>query len=145
MNKIVLTMAAGAAGVLAIGGAGLYAGALATTTPGGVGSGAVALQASCASAATITPDAAVWVAGEQKWKYPTATVTYTANSTCVDQEATVNVYAADDGVALNTAAVHAITPDENTAGSFQVTFDGTGVDAAIVAADYKYGLVIQSA
>ncbi len=122
----------------------VYAGVLTTTTPGDVGAGMVAFQASCASTAVINPDTAVWIAAEETWKYPTATVTYTANSNCENQEATVNVYADADGTALNTAAVKTITSGEVAALKFVVTFAGTGVDAAIVSADYKYGLVIQS-
>ncbi len=150
-------IAAGAAGVLAIGGAGLYAGALGTQTFGTAGAGAVALQASCASAAVINPDTAVWDETEQLWMYRTATVTYTTavNQACVGQNASVNVYDIGDGTELNIADVKPILAAEGLPGpganSFVVTFgvstDGStepGVDAALVATAYNYGLVIQT-
>ncbi len=152
-------IAAGAAGVLAIGGAGLYAGVLTTASDGDVGAGSVGLQASCASAAVIDPDEAVWDTVEQSWMYRTATVTYTtaADQACVGQVASVNVYDVLDGSELNVADPKVILEAEGLPGpganSFVVTFgistDGEtsepGIDAAIVAGDYRYGLVIQTA
>ncbi len=145
-------IAAGAAGVLAIGGAGLYAGVLTTTASGTAGAGSIELQASCASTALLNPSVAVWVPEDQEWKYLTATVTLNAGSTCANQQASVNLYDNTNGVALNTATPKVISGAENTAGVFTVTFgtsdDGVstlpGVDAALIADDYNYGLVIQT-
>ncbi len=145
-------MAVGAAAVLAIGGAGLYAGALATSSTGSAGAGSIELQSSCASTANIDPSEAVWVPADQEWKYLTATVTLNNGSTCEDQEASVNLYATFDGEELNTATVKVISETENTAGEFTVTFGVStdensvepGINAALTAGSYNYGLVIQS-
>ena len=74
-------LAAGSAAVVAIGGAGLYAGALSVSSSGLSGAGSVALQASCATAATVTPGAAPWNATVQKFTYTTVSVAYTEGST----------------------------------------------------------------
>ncbi len=145
-------MALGAAGVLAIGGAGLYAGALTTTTAGLVGSGSAALQASCASAAVVTPDTAVWDATAKAYMYKTATVTYTSElDACIAQVATVNVFDNGDGTELNVAGDVTIDAATSSPNLFVVTFgtsDGgavPGILGSIDATTYDYGIVIQSA
>ena len=139
-------LALGAAGVVAVGGAGLYAGVLATTTTGLVGAGTVALQASCASAATITPGAATWDTTTDQYMYTAVTVDYTAGAaTCEGQKATVNVHLTSDGSIVSTNATpHTVSAGEATATAFSVTLD-TKVPANIDASLNGYGLVIQTA
>ncbi len=145
-SKFIAAGAAGAAGVVAIGGAGLYAGVLGVTTAGTVGSGSVALQASCASTATIAPGLASWDESSQKYMYTTATVDYTAGGvTCAGQKATVNVYNNTTGAPLITANTYTIDATDAGVTRFVVTFPDSGVDSGVDAAVNDYGLVIQSA
>lgn len=139
-------IALGSAGVVALAGAGVYAGTLTPSTgTAKSGAGAVVLQASCATAATITPGAATWNATSKKYEYTTLTVTGDDLANCGTQKATLNVHKLSDGSELaKTASAHTITSGEATAKSFTVTLDA-GVDAGITAADYNYGLVIQTA
>ena len=137
-------IALGSAGVVALAGAGVYAGTLATTTSGKVGSNTVALQSSCATAAVIKPGDATWDTTEKKFMYDTLTVTYTTTGTCEGQLATANVYANTGGAELSTNAVaHTITADEQSAKKFVIDLDDK-VPADIAEADYSYGLVLQS-
>ena len=137
-------IALGSAGVVALAGAGVYAGTLTPTTTGKTGAGAVVLQSSCTAAATVTPQAATWNETSKKFEYTKLTIAGTFTD-CTGQKATANVYKLSDGSQLaKTASAHSITAGEVTAGSFEVTLDA-GVDAGITAADYNYGLVIQTA
>lgn len=137
-------IALGSAGVVALAGAGLYAGTLTTTNTGQVGAGNVALQASCTSTAAVNPQAATWDATSKKFRYTKVNVSGTLTN-CTNQKATVNIYAIADGQVLSTNATpKTISSDEVTAGTFEVILD-TPVDAAVVDTLYKYGLVIQTA
>ncbi|MEI6623059.1 MAG: hypothetical protein WCP28_14240 [Actinomycetes bacterium] len=60
-SKRNMFVALGTAGVLAFGGAGLYAGVLAPQAQGKVGAGAVALTASCTAAVIIKPTESTWL------------------------------------------------------------------------------------
>lgn len=137
--------AIGAAGIVALGGAGLYAGSMTVTAPGTLGAGAVDIQASCASAATITPGEAAWVAGNQQFEFTTLIVDYTAGAgTCLAQEATVNIYDKSDGSVLRANTTpYVIQAGDVTATAFTVTLSA-GVDASISPDDYSYGLIIQA-
>ncbi len=144
-------MALGAAGVMAIGGAGLYAGVLTTTTDGKVGADTVALQASCASGAVIAPDPAVWDSDAMEFMYKTATVTYTSDlNACIGQVATVNVFDNTNGAELNVAVDVTIDGTTSDPNLFVVTFGTStggaapGILGSIAAATYDYGIVIQS-
>jgi len=136
--------AVGAAGIVALGGAGLYAGSLAVTAPGALGAGSVAVQASCASAATIVPGTSAWNVETEKFVFTTLVVDYTAGDTsCLNQLAKVNVYADLNGAELSTnAGTYAIQAADVTDTAFTVTIPAVAAD--IAAADYKYGLLIQA-
>lgn len=136
-------LAVGSAAVVGVAAAGVYAGTLTPSTSAKAGAGAVDVQASCTSAATLTPGASTWNPTTSKFEYTTMRVTATLTS-CTGQEATVNVYKVADGSEISTnASAYTITGGDVTAGYFTVTLD-TGVDAGLVATDYKYGLVIQT-
>jgi len=139
-------LAAGSAAVVAIGGAGLYAGALSVSSSGLSGAGSVALQASCATAATVTPGAATWNATVQKFTYTTVSVAYTEGSTdaCSGQKLKVNVYATSGGAELSTGTAVTITDGSNGAAGTAFTLS-TAVDAGLATADYKYGVIFQTA
>lgn len=141
-NRILVVASAG---LIAVAGTGLYAGVLTTTTSGKVGAGSVELQASCATAAVVAPGEATWNPATSKFEYTTLDVTYTAAAdACSGQLVTAVVYKLSDGSSLSTNAnAHEITAGESTAKAFSITLD-TAVDAAIVATDYKYGLVFQT-
>ena len=137
-------IALGSAGVVALAGAGVYAGTLTPTTSGNTGAGAVVLQSSCTAAANVAPQAATWNETSKKYEYTKLTITGTFTS-CEGQKATVNVHKLSDGSQLaKTASPHTIAELEASGGSFEVTLDA-GVDAGITPASYNYGLVIQTA
>lgn len=137
--------AIGAAGIVALGGAGLYAGSLTVTAPGALGAGSVAIQASCASAAAITPGASTWNPATEAFEFSTLVVDYTVGSgSCLNQEATVNVYNTTNGSELSTNATpYPIDADDVTATAFTVTLDDP-VDASINPSTFSYGLLIQA-
>lgn len=151
-------LAAGSAAVVAIGGAGLYAGVLSVTSTGTAGAGSAALQASCATSATVTPTAATWTAtgvvpsqGSPSSGYASnqVTVAWTSDSAgqCVGQKLRVNVYTVSTGVAVtqNTSAYTIVSGDQTTtAGSTTITL-ADPVYAGLVASDYKYGVIFQTA
>ena len=139
-------LAAGSAAVVAIGGAGLYAGALSVSGAGLSGAGSVALQASCATAATVTPGAATWNATVQKFTYTTVSVAFTESSTdaCTGQNMKVNVYATSGGAELSTGTASAVVDGSTEAAGKSFTLT-TAVDAGLATADYKYGVIFQSA
>ena len=132
----------GACGVVALGGAGLYAGALTTTVSGPVGAGSQNLQASCTTAVNVAPEVATWNATTQLFEYSVLDVTGTFNG-CSGETATVKLYATSNGTPLSSGA-HQISGPESTGSSFTVGLV-PAVDAAIVDGNYKYGIVIQSA
>ena len=134
-----------AAAAFAIGAAGLYAGVLSTTTAGKTGAGSTAVQASCATAAVITPGVSTWNSTSKKFEYDTLLVSYTSGSGCEDQYATTNVYSTSTGSELTkNTTPHQITVGEDATSSFVVTLDD-GVDAGMDETGFNYGLVIQSA
>ncbi len=83
------------AGVLAVGGAGLYAGALSVTGPGATtGSGSVNLTAACKDDVTMVPGPAYYNADDQISEYTTLTLSSDTNFTaCAGQEVTIIVFA----------------------------------------------------
>lgn len=137
--------AIGAAGIVAIGGAGLYAGSLGLTAAGSLGAGTTTIQASCASAAVITPGASTWNTTDQKYEFSTLKVSYTATgTTCLNQLAKVNIYATTGGAELRTnTSAYAIDATDVTNSYFVVPL-ASPVDAGIDEAAYNYGLVIQA-
>jgi hypothetical protein len=131
------------AGVAAVGAGGLYAGSLSVSTPAKSGAGSVAIQASCTSAATVSPGAATYDSSLQKFAYSTVTVSGSLSG-CTYHEAAVTVYDIGSGAAISTSTTrHAISAAEVTAGEFPVTL-ATPVDAGISNSNYRYGLLIQS-
>lgn len=138
-------LAIGSAGVVALAGAGLYAGSLAVSTSSNTfGAGDTFINASCTDAAVVTPAKAVWNSSLKKFTYATATVTGDF-SACEDETATLNVFNTGTGTASNTGT-HVITSGEAIAlGSFTVTFTtpAEAVDAGLPADTTKYGLLIQ--
>ena len=89
-------LAVGSIAVVGVAAAGVYAGTLTPSTSAKAGAGAVDVQASCTSAATLTPGASTWNPTTSKFEYTTMRVTATLTS-CTGQEATVNVYKVADG------------------------------------------------
>lgn len=151
-------LAAGSAAVVAIGGAGLYAGSLSVTSTGTAGAGSAALQASCATSATVTPTEATWTAsgvvpsqGSPSAGYASTdvVVAWTSGSAgaCVGQKLRVNVFDTSTGAAVtqNSSAYTIVSGDQTTtAGTTTITL-ASPVYAGLSTSAYKYGVVIQSA
>lgn len=130
----------GSAAVLAIGGAGLYAGALGVSSGGQIGAGQATISASCDSnGVTVTPGTSTWNAGLNKFVYSAVTVSGIAD-TCDGQSMTVLVATAG-GAQVSTNATPLVIPT-NVSTSESVTLD-TPVDAGL-ADTATYNVLIRS-
>jgi hypothetical protein len=96
----------GAAGVVAIGGAGLYAGTMTTSALGTLGSGSALVQAACVDTLNkldVTPQQSTFNSSTQKYEFAKVNVTALVSNTnavattglanCVSQVVTLNIYA----------------------------------------------------
>lgn len=143
-------IALGSAGVVALAGAGVYAGTLTTTTSGKVGAGTVAIQGSCAADAIVTPGLASWNATNKRYEYTTLELTRTSGnfSACDGQYVTANVHNKTSGTPVlttTTRAVDSATDQDTDYTKIVVTFaGGAGLDAGLAEADNNYGLVFQT-
>lgn len=140
--------AIGAAGIVALGGAGLYAGSLTVTAPGALGAGSAQIQASCATSATIVPSNPVWLdtataaPNPAGYYFDELTVNLTALATaCDNQFVTANVYDDTDGTELSTNAAAVEIDDVNANPVVTVPLDDP-VAADIDPNDYRYGLLV---
>ena len=90
--------------------------------------------------------AATWNATVQKFTYTTVSVAYTEGSTdaCSGQKLKVNVYATSGGAELSTGTAVTITDGSDGAAGTAFTLS-TAVDAGLATADYKYGVIFQTA
>ena len=91
------------------------------------------------------PGAATWNATVQKFTYTTVSVAYTEGSTdaCSGQKLKVNVCDVGWSGAVNSTAV-TITDGSDGAAGTAFTLS-TAVDAGLATADYKYGVIFQTA
>lgn len=138
MNKKVAAL--GAAGVIALAGAGLYAGVLSTTTEGTIGAGATDLQASCTDSATITAQEALWFEDSKLWEFGGVSVWVDSTTKCADQYVDLVVYNAEDGSVTRKAASRVKINDGQS--EISVPLDDS-LNAGASETGYKYGLVIQ--
>ncbi len=129
----------GSAAVLAIGGAGLYAGALDVGTTGNIGAGQAAVSASCdTNGVTVTPGTSTWDPALDKFVYNGVVVTGIADS-CDGQSMTVLV-ADGAGAQLSTSAVITIATGVSTTETVAL---GTPVDAGL-ATTATYNVLIRT-
>lgn len=140
--------AIGAAGIVALGGAGLYAGSMTVSTTGTLGAGSVAVQASCTSTVNITPGEATWNETALAYTYSSVSVVLAGDHTCDGLVATVNVYDDTSG-AQEGVGTYTIVGDE-AADTFEVDLEippaltlPAQIDAGLPTGDYQYGIVIQ--
>ncbi len=142
--------AIGAAGIVALGGAGLYAGSLATSASGTLGSGTQGIQASCVvGTVNVAPGTITWDTTDERYEY--STLVLTADFTgCVGGDATANVYNKSGGAIGAVAdgdsfASGTFTPLASPANDSSITVTlSSGVDAGLVSADTGYGVLIET-
>lgn len=141
-------MALGAAGAVALGGAGLYASSLTATATGSLGAGETTAQASCATAVNVTAGLATYqttlvpVAASPGYGYNDVDVAITEanDGDCDAKKVMVTVYDQSSGDASVIASSTGTVSDTvGTAETVNVTF------ASYVAAsdDLSYAVVIQ--
>lgn len=140
-------LALGAAGVVALGGAGLYAGSLSVSSSGSLGAGEASIQASCASAVDVTPGNATWNSGAYTYSDVTLAITENGGAACDNKTASVTVYTTQNGypgvgdVAGDALADGTATISSNgQSASVSLTPD---VDAGLDASKVRYAVVIQ--
>ncbi len=129
----------GSAAVLAIGGAGLYAGALGVSNSGSIGAGQAAVSASCdTNGVTVTPGTSTWDPALDMFVYSGVVVSGIADS-CDGQSMTVLVA---DGAGAQLSTSGAITIATGVATSETVSL-GTPVDAGL-ATTATYNVLIRT-
>ena len=134
-------LAIGAAGVVALGGAGLYAGSLSVTASGTLGAGEVATEASClgSGSSDVTPGFATYNDSTGNYEYSQVTLDTTPQvaSACDTKYATVTVIDSDNSIV---AATNPTAISSDTTGAMTFASSAT-VDAG--ASTYSYAVVIQ--
>lgn len=126
------TAAIGAAGIIALGGAGLYAGSLTVSATGSIAAGGTTIQASCATGTiNVTPGAATWDATDSRYEYTTVTLTALTNDGlqgCNAKTASVTVYNTSNGSSVTSGTQLLASPANDD--SATVTL-GAGVNAGL--------------
>lgn len=133
-------VALGAAGVVALGGAGLYAGAL-TVVSGNIGAGEIAVAASCVSEVDVNPGASTWNTTTKKYEFDELIISGNFSS-CGGNQANAIIYENATGNALSQASAAVQITDTGNPGDVTLELT-TPVDAGFNQANYTYGVVIE--